>query len=42
MGVVTGVDGGQWGWTPGNDACSTYPTANFTQLGLPDPGVDIS
>ena len=33
--------GGQWGWTPGNEGCATFPTANFADLGLAKPGMDI-
>jgi len=35
------VFAGQWGWTPGNDGCSSFPTSNFVSLGFPDPGMDI-
>lgn len=33
--------GGQWGWTPGNDGCSAYPTSNFTAISVPTSGMDL-
>ncbi|MEO5616657.1 MAG: kelch repeat-containing protein [Candidatus Eisenbacteria bacterium] len=33
--------GGQWGWTPGNDGCGTFPDANFALLDLPKANMDL-
>ena len=35
------VFAGQWGWTPGNEGCASFPSANFDSLGFPNPGIDI-
>jgi len=33
--------GGQWGWTPGNDGCVSYPNSNFTSIAVPLSGMDL-
>ena len=32
--------GGEWGWTPGNDGCSSYPASHFVRLGVDTSGMD--
>jgi hypothetical protein len=34
-------DGAEWGWQPGNDGCSSFPTSSFTDLGIGTPGIDV-
>ena len=36
-----GLQGGEWGWQPGNESCASYPSGSFTALSPPDPLVDI-
>jgi galactose oxidase-like protein len=33
--------GGQWGWRPGSDGCTAWPSASFDSLKMPVPGVNI-
>jgi len=33
--------GGQWGWRPGSDGCTAWPSASFDSLKMPLPGVNI-
>lgn len=41
LGGGENLRGGEWGWTPGNDACGSYPTGSFTLLTPADPGMDL-
>lgn len=33
--------GGEWGWNPASDACTSWPTTSFTKLNLLDPQANI-
>lgn len=41
LGGGENLRGGEWGWTPGSDGCSSYPASNFTLLTPADPGMDL-
>lgn len=38
---MSGLGGGEWGWTPGNEDCASYPAASFTALAPADPLMDV-
>ena len=38
---ASGFFGGEWGWNPGGDGCSAFPSSSFDPLAISSPGVDI-
>lgn len=41
LGGGENLRGGEWGWTPGSEGCSSYPAGNFTLLTPSDPAMDL-